>query len=29
MQDKLQEQARAMFPAFPFAAGGTGEKPKS
>jgi polyhydroxyalkanoate synthesis repressor PhaR len=29
MQDKLQEQARAMFPAFPFAAGGTSEKTKS
>lgn len=29
MQDKLQEQARAMFPAFPFAAGGAAEKAKS
>jgi polyhydroxyalkanoate synthesis regulator protein len=29
MQDKLQEQARAMFPTFPFAAGGSSEKPKS
>jgi polyhydroxyalkanoate synthesis repressor PhaR len=29
MQDKLQEQARAMFPAFPFAAGSPSEKTKS
>ena len=27
MQEKLQEQARAMFPAFPF--GATGEKGKA
>jgi polyhydroxyalkanoate synthesis regulator protein len=29
MQDKLQEQARAMFPAFPFTAGGASDKAKS
>ena len=29
MQEKLQEQARTMFPAFPFAAGATGDKAKS
>ena len=29
MQDKLQEQARAMFPAFPFPAGSAGDKAKS
>ena len=28
MQDKLQEQARAMFPAFPFPTGGSSEKTK-
>ena len=29
MQDKLQEQARAMFPAFPFAASAAGDKNKA
>jgi polyhydroxyalkanoate synthesis regulator protein len=29
MQEKLQEQAKAMFPAFPFSAGSASEKTKS